>query len=943
MYSFFKGFCLFVLLFPVVARGEILSSGERLYIQQNPEIQFATLTDYPPFEFIDDNGERQGMSIELIRWMSTEFGFQAAFADMTAQEAREAIVCGEADVITSYVYPSSSGSLFTLSEPLFDPAARIYVLPGTTGISSVSDLQGRTVAVPTGDHSIEYLQEEGIDCIIVEADNSTDALHLLLDGEVDALIGKEPIVEFHLSNHHCPDDAVAVGEVLYTESVCMVVLSGDSLLCSILNKGIMYAEKEGIISGILSKWRGSPFHISEASKFPYLVQILAAFAVLLSAAILIFLWNLRLRHAVEKKTQFLKDSENRLHQALDQANLGSWDCDIVTGEVINNDRYSLMLGYSPGEIDFSRFGWLNLVHPADRERLESYMDEFLEEESGQFESEYRMKTKNGKWISIHSRGGVTERDQSGKPIRIAGIHQDITRRKQSEYMARTAVEDWKKTFDALPELIAVLDSEGNILRVNKAQAQALGLTRDECKGKNLCSLVFPDDETHLSRIPDLIAGKIEDTQLQELHIQRLNGDFEVSMAKSENPTDGSIRIIHVARNITSRKASEKKQKEMEKKVQHTQKLESLGVLAGGIAHDFNNILMAIRGYTDLAVSCVKKQDQVFLYLNEINKSVRTASELSGQMLAYSGRGNFVIETACINDIIKKLKPMFQVSVSRKAELQLHLEEQLPRVRVDSTQMEQVILNLVTNASEAIGSSTGQITVTTGREKRFPPGGQDRQEDKKVYVFIQVEDTGIGMSEEVLQKLFEPFFTTKFTGRGLGMAVVQGIVEGHNGFIEVSSRPGHGSSLKVFIPGAKEAVADFGSDREGESSVKKETGIGVLLVDDEKNILFIGKHTLTKAGYIVYTAADGEKAVEEYRNNRKAIHCVILDLTMPVMDGVECLRELKKIDPAVKVILSSGYNQQEVENRIHLEEIAGYLKKPYGLKVLRAEVKKVLRS
>jgi PAS domain S-box-containing protein len=942
MYSLFKGFCLVVLLFPVVARGEILSSAERLYLQQNPEIRFATLVNYPPFEFIDDNGERQGMSIELIRWISTEFGFQAVFSDMTIQEAREAVLSGEADVITSFVQTDPADSLLGISEPLFDLTSRIFILSGTTGVSSLASLQGRTVAVQTGNYSVEFLQEEAIDCTVVEADNSTDALHLLLDGEVEALIGEEQIVEFHLSNHHSLDDAVAVGEVLYTEHIRMGISEEDSLLYSIVNKGIIYAEKEGIISGISAKWRGSPFHLSERSKFPYLVQILAAFAFILSAAVLFLLWNLRLRHAVEKKTDFLKDSENRLHQALDQAKLGSWDCDIVTGEVVNNDRYSLMLGYSPGEMDFSMSGWLSLVHPADRQRLKSYMDGFLKEKRGQFESEYRMKTSDGNWISIHSSGGVTERDQNGKPIRIAGIHQDVTRRKHSEHMARKAVEDWENTFDALPELIAVLDSEGTIIRVNKAQAKALGLTRDECKRKKLCSLMFPGDKAYLSRIPDLLAGKIKDTQPLELYIQKYGGDFEISMAISEDPVDGSIRIIHVARNITSRKAAEKKQKEMEERVQHTQKLESLGVLAGGIAHDFNNILMAIRGYTDLAISCVDEKDQVFLYLNEINKSVRTASELSGQMLAYSGRGNFVIETASINEIIENLKPMLQVSVSRKAELQLDLVGKLPKVRVDSTQMEQVILNLLTNASEAIGSSSGKITVATGQEKRFPPGGQDRQEEK-VYVFIQVEDTGTGMSDEVLQKLFEPFFTTKFTGRGLGMAVVQGIVEGHNGFIEVSSKLGSGSSLKVFIPGLEEAAISPESDEEGESSVRKKAGIGVLLVDDEKNILFIGKHTLTKAGYIVYTAADGEKAVEEYRNNSEAIHCVVLDLTMPVMDGVECFRELKKLDPAVKVILSSGYNQQEIENRIRLKEIAGYLKKPYGLSTLRSEVKKALRS
>jgi CheY-like chemotaxis protein len=353
--------------------------------------------------------------------------------------------------------------------------------------------------------------------------------------------------------------------------------------------------------------------------------------------------------------------------------------------------------------------------------------------------------------------------------------------------------------------------------------------------------------------------------------------------------------------------------------------------------------MSIRGYTDLAISTVQEDTRAFRYLNEISKSVKTASELSGQMLAYSGRGNFVVETTHLNDIIEEMKPMLYVSVSRKVDLEFILGRDLPSVKVDGTQMGQVILNLVANASEAIGTSTGKITLRTGLEKPVLSGNSDTAEKESSCVFIQVDDTGSGMSDKVISKLFEPFFTTKFTGRGLGMAVVQGIVEGHNGFITVSSELGVGSSLKVLIPISEESAS--GSESDGGSEIRslERTPVGILLVDDEKNILFVGKYTLEKAGYTVFTAGDGERAVEVYRSNKDVIQCVILDLTMPIMDGVECLRELKKCDPAVRVILSSGYNQQEVESRIHLREIVGYLKKPYGLGVLIAEVKKALRN
>lgn len=664
---------------------------------------------------------------------------------------------------------------------------------------------------------------------------------------------------------------------------------------------------------------------------------LCTFAV----AVIVFFWNLRLRHLVDQRTRSLQESEKRRELALDQANLGSWDCNLLTGDAVNNDRYFLMLGYSPGEADFSYSGWLNQIHPDDRCFLETCMNEFLKNTDDRFEFEYRMRTKTGEWIWIHSCGGIAERDENGKPLRMTGIHQDITRRKFSEELARKAVDDWENTFDSLPELIAVLGSEGTVVRVNKTQASALGMTREECTGRKLCSLMFPYDPSQISLLPDVLSGKVKSQPLQEMYIEKLQKYYEVSISASVDPDDGSIRAIHVARDINERKIAEKWQRKMEGRVQHAQKLESLGVLAGGIAHDFNNILMVIRGYTDLAISTVKEEEQAFEYLKEINKSVRVASELTGQMLAYSGKGNFVVETVNFNDIIEKMRPMFQVSVSRKAELRINTKKDLPLVKVDSTQMEQVILNLLTNASEAIGSSRGTITVTTGYRKTLPSGSTDSREKKRLYVFVQVDDTGCGMSPEVLEKLFEPFFTTKFAGRGLGMAVVHGIVEGHKGFVSVSSEQGEGSTIKVFIPAVDNPDIQVTLETETKPCSSNTISAGILLVDDETNILFIGRHVLEKYNYTVFSASNGEEAIQIYRKKKDLIQCVILDMTMPIMDGAECLRELKLLDPAVKVILSSGYNRQDAESRIHLDDISGYLKKPYGLKALLAAVRRVL--
>ncbi|MCK5841749.1 MAG: transporter substrate-binding domain-containing protein [Candidatus Sabulitectum sp.] len=933
--------CMFLVFAFVYADSGYLTSEEEQYLRDNPEIHFVSQSSYPPFEFIDDNGERQGMCIELVRWMSTELGFQAILTDMTFQEAQEAVLSGEADVITSFFYSESRDTYYEFTEPMYTIPARIYVQPATTDIVALTNLTGKRVAVQKGDYAIDFLNQEGISCTLVETDNFTDGVHLLLDGEVDALVGDEQIVDYHLLNHHTAGGILAVGDTLYVGQNCMSVAEGNEILISIINKGIEHASEIGIIDGIAMKWQSSPITFSYKHHFRFLPHLLTILGFLLIVAVLVFSWNLRLRKVVERKTISLEESERRLDQALSQANLGSWDLNIQTGKVINNDQYSVMLGYSPGEIVFSHEGWMNRVHPDDRKDIVAYIDEFTVVNSGGFECEYRMETKEGDWVFIHSSGGIVERDADGKAVRIAGIHRDVTRRKHSEYLARKAVDDWKNTFDTISEHIAVIDSEGAIIRVNKAQALALGIPRDECVGLNMHTLLYPDDDAYSKCIPVVYSSAGDNLPSQhEVYLKKFKGYFDVSISASQDPEDGSIRIVRVAKDITLRKQAEKNRKEMEGRVQHAQKLESLGVLAGGIAHDFNNILMSIRGYTDLAISTVKEEDQAFEYLKKINKSVGIASELSGQMLAYSGKGNFVVETVYLNDIIEKIKPMFQVSVSRKVDLVCDQSRDMPCIKVDSTQMEQVILNLVTNASEAIGAGRGTITVTTGKEKRVHPNKPEEKEEKD-FVFFQVDDTGSGMSNDVIEKLFEPFFTTKFTGRGLGMAVVHGIVEGHNGIIEVHSELGVGSSIKVFIPSVNENGKKLKKQADGEFSISGKT-TGVLLVDDEKNILFIGELALKKTGYTVFTAVNGEEAVGIYKKNSNEIQCVVLDLTMPVMDGVECLKVLKKYDPEVKVILSSGYNQKDVESKIHIDDIAGYLKKPYGLNALRQQVKNVMQ-
>ena len=391
------------------------------------------------------------------------------------------------------------------------------------------------------------------------------------------------------------------------------------------------------------------------------------------------------------------------------------------------------------------------------------------------------------------------------------------------------------------------------------------------------------------------------------------------------------------RDVTERKRAEQQRLQIEHQIQQAQKLESLGVLAGGIAHDFNNILMAILGHADLAQLELTPMSPARRSLQEITKASRRAADLCRQMLAYSGRGKFVIETIVLGDLIEEMVHLLQTTISKKALLNLHFEKNLPAIRGDATQIRQILMNLVLNASEAIGERSGVITISTGAmecARDYLAGTYlDEELAEGLYVWVQVSDTGCGMDKETQSRLFEPFFTTKFTGRGLGMAAVLGIVRGHKGALKVYSELGKGTTFKALFPAVTEESAVNGKKAEEAGSDWKGAGT-ILLVDDEQTIRALGKLMLEKLGFVVVTAEDGRQACEIYGRQKERINLVLLDMTMPHMNGEEAFRELRRINPAVKVVISSGYTESEIISRFAGKGVAGFVQKPYTLAVLR---------
>jgi len=510
------------------------------------------------------------------------------------------------------------------------------------------------------------------------------------------------------------------------------------------------------------------------------------------------------------------------------------------------------------------------------------------------------------------------------------LQTEIKDRKLAQEALLASEHKLRSICTSLTDLILILDAEGHYVEIASTTSSHLYRPADELLGKSVAEIFPPETaEFFLATIRQALAvGK-----MVSVDYPLTIGAESLWFAGNVSPLSAD-RVVWSARDITQTKNSEEEQLVLERQLLHSQKLESLGVLAGGIAHDFNNILMAIIGNADLALMRISQESPVVGNLHQIEQAAARAADLTRQMLAYSGRGKFVVENISLNRLLEEMLHLLEVSISKMAVLRLNLAPNLPTVEVDATQMHQIVMNLVINASEAIGDRSGTIAISTGcvdcDRNYLKDVWLDENLGAGLYVYLEVADTGCGMDRETMGKIFDPFFTTKFTGRGLGMAAVIGIVRGHQGAIKVSSEPGKGSSFKVLLPSSGKPAELFGSA--GSHDDWKGAGT-VLLVDDEETVRGIGRAMLQELGFSTLTANDGREALEIFQAT-PGIALVILDLTMPHMNGEQCFRELKRCQPEVKVILSSGYNEQEVTEKFTGTGLAGFIQKPYTLSELR---------
>ncbi|HVN72495.1 MAG TPA: PAS domain S-box protein, partial [Desulfomonilia bacterium] len=650
----------------------------------------------------------------------------------------------------------------------------------------------------------------------------------------------------------------------------------------------------------------------------------------------------------------LKESEERYRLMAELTGKLVYDYDVPTGRITWHGAIEKVTGYGPEEfnrVDVKAFN--ELIHPEDRARTIVVLEAAIRK-CGPYYAEYRLLSKDGNYIFLEDRG-VFLPGASGKAVRMLGSMGDITERKKAEEALKESEKRFRSLIQSSSDIIVILDENGVMTFESPSMEGVLKYPVGSMIGKNPLDYVHPDDIENVARDLAEVYDDANPGSQTEFRFRRADNTWVYLEALGNNLIDypGINGVVITARDITERKKAEELKLDMERRLLHAQKLESLGVMAGGIAHDFNNLLMAILGNLDLARLDLSPVSRSRPFIDQALVAARRAADLTNQMLAYSGKGRFDLKSFDLSELVQEMAHLLKASISKTVTLNLQMGGNLPSILADPSQIQQIIMNLIVNASEAIGEHPGVVTVTTGTmecdEGCLQKSRLKEKPSPGLFTFIEVSDTGCGMDNETKDRLFDPFFTTKFTGRGLGMAAVLGIVSGHKGVIMVESVPGQGATVRVLFPTSemvKTAPPDEIPDkktREAEDEERMPSSGTVLIADDEDMVRDLCKSMIERFGYKVITASDGREALELFRKHASEIVCVILDLTMPVLDGMAAFDELKRIKADVKVILSSGYNEQEATNRFSGKGLAGFIKKPYQLSSLRMELNKVLNN
>jgi two-component system cell cycle sensor histidine kinase/response regulator CckA len=911
------------------------------------EVRVGIELNSEPLSFATAGGRLDGFNVDLIRAVAGETGLKLRPIGASWNELFGRFKANELDVLVSVAYTRERDQIMDFTATHLTMGGAVFSRRGGLEIHQGSDLGNVRVAVQPESFTHAYLRRHGWDRNLVFFPTLREALHALEEGRCDAVaaisvIGMHMVQQDRLT--HVVNSGVALSDLTF--ELHLAVHAGDADLLYTLNEGLARMRANGEYDRIHEKWIGplEGRHLAWKDVTPYLPVLVLG----LGAGLGIVIWQRRIMRRLAAQAHQLRESEERLRHVFEGSEDGFWDWDLATGKLERSERWAAMLGYTLAEIGPTLAAGTSLVHPDDLEVYQLWQRRLERGGVDRYDIEYRMRTKSGEWLWILDRGKVVARDARGNPMRMAGTHTDITARKRTDAALIESQAQLKRSAHLLEQAQAMArmggweyDLRSDRLYWTRETYRLHETTPEEFQPTMEASIAFyaPGSRSAIRSAIEHAARSGQSYALELDVVTARSRPIRVrTTGAAERDGQHVVKIYGTFQDITAENVAEAEREKLRLKMLEAQKLESLGVLAGGIAHDFNNLLTVILANATFVRSDSAVDDE---RLAHIESAARRAADLCRQMLAYAGKGSFVVEHADLGALVRDTAELIRVSISKKARLELDLSPRLPAVQGDVSQLRQVVMNLVINASEALGEAGGEIRITTRTARPEPTtGGLNYAFDLPAgdCVCLEITDTGQGMTPATLGRIFDPFFTTKFAGRGLGLAAVLGIVRAHNGALTVRSALGQGSTFSLYLPASTQAVK---TPTASAAAVPTRNGHGTILIaDDEPVVLTTAAAVLRHHGYETVLATDGHEAVREFKADPRRFAAVLLDLTMPGLDGAEVLRVIRAVQPKTRVLMMSGFSEQDVLNRLRgLGEVA-ILRKPFTQDTLLARIGEV---
>lgn len=940
-----------------------LTTEEKNWLENNQIITFVSQSSYPPFEFVDEQGQNQGMCLELASWIATEYGFKTKFINMSFKEAQEALLEGKADVLTSLFYSEERNKKFDFNTVMWKVPASIFVEFNRPDIVTIDDLEGKKVAIQNGDYAIDYLESKKIAYTLISCSSFAEATNLLANGEVDAVIGDDQIIEYYIYTNNYTEKIKKAGSPLYSGSNCMAVKEGNRLLGSIINKGVKRAIEKGIIENINKKWLGTVYTFSGNWLEKNLDSILTALVVLILMIALVVLWNFQLQKKVGEKTaelekllqeknsvqeelikesKKLSESKENLRITLLSIADGVISADLEGKIIQMNHVAEKITGWSFQEAkNADLLEVYKVVDPLTNKQIAKPFKQVVEEATikSMIRLDRILVSKNGDEYRISAAVAPVR----GNNKEVAGIvisFRDTSKEYELNKEIKESSEKFKSLFENNPVAICLEDfafmkpefeklrNEGisnlemyikdnpqfsleiakkiKILDVNKAVLTMFEASSKQEYIKNVAATFTKQAfSVFEAELVDLWQGKTHTSY--ETTFTTLKGDIRHAVLDSriiKGFEEDFSRVLLSIKDITARKQSEIA-------VQESKRLGAIGEMATSVAHDFNNSLQAIFGNLEIALMQNDITENIKEYLLSMKKAALDASTRVQLLQRFGGKKKnrstytFTNLNNLVNDVIIQTRPMWKDKMEKEGKvvsIKTDFKDNF-QVSGNSSELRTVLYNIIKNSLESMVDG-GEILISTHKTSNW--------------LELEIKDSGAGMDEKTKSRIFQPFYSTKGyeLGRGLGMSASYSIIKEHGGEIFVKeSVLGKGTTIVIRFPFVSQD-AFVNSEKMVDIKVP-DRKMKILWVDDEAMIRDISRKFVEILGHIPIIAENGAEALNLLKTEKPDL--VITDIGMPDMNGwqlTESIRKLYKDRLPIAVVTGWGteYEEDEIKEK-----------------------------